>query len=86
MKVIVTTFFIYLENILDFTSALVSITAQSEQAKEWDSFLFLIVQPASCHHFLKTTRKQSMCLGLGRLPQLINQVGNFFLIRSPFVS
>lgn len=35
MKVIVNTFLISLENVPNFTSALVSITAQSAQAKEW---------------------------------------------------
>lgn len=35
MEVIVNTFLISLENVPNFTSALVSITAQSARAKEW---------------------------------------------------
>lgn len=39
MKIIVNTFLISLGNVPNFTSALVSITAQSEGAKEWIQLL-----------------------------------------------
>lgn len=76
MKVIVNTFLISLGNVPNFTSALVSITAQSAGAKEWIQLKKKIVQAASSHHLLKSHQKEiNVSGGLGRLPQHIIQMG-----------
>ena len=73
MKVILNTFLISVENVPNSTRALVSITAPRPRARQRIQFFKNESSQLPATTSWEATRKKSMCLGLGRLPQHRNQ-------------